>query len=174
MTIDAVCALLDYHYWARDRVLDAVAVLTDEQYTRDLGSSFPSIHATLVHIYPAEWVWHVRWEGQSPTALLAVDMFPDVSALRLAWVEHEGRMPTLVTSAGEAGLVRRFEYTLLSGMPGSSTFGQVVQHVVNHATYHRGQVTTMLRQLGAAPPRSMDLIQFWRERDSQATIGRIT
>ena len=116
-----------------------------------------------MHIYSAEWVWHVRWEGHSPTALLAVDMFPDVSALRLAWVEHEGRMRTLVTSAGEAGLVRRFEYTLLSGMPGSSTLGQVVQHVVNHATYHRGQVISLLRQMEYAVPET-DLIVYFYER----------
>jgi uncharacterized damage-inducible protein DinB len=41
---------------------------------------------------------------------------------------------------------------------------QMLQHVVNHSTYHRGQVTTMIRQLGAAPPQAMDLIAFYRER----------
>jgi uncharacterized damage-inducible protein DinB len=53
---------------------------------------------------------------------------------------------------------------LLNGTPGRSRIWHIVQHVVNHATYHRGQVTTMLRQLGAASPKSQDLILFYRER----------
>ena len=86
-----------------------------------------------------------------------------------AWVEHE-RLACTRSSRRRARSdpTRRFAYTLLSGAAGESTLQQMVQHVVNHATYHRGQVTTMLRQLGAAPPKSMDLIQFWREWE----IGR--
>jgi uncharacterized damage-inducible protein DinB len=164
MTIEDLRELIEYHYWARDRVLDAVTPLTPEQYDRHLSSSFPSIRATLVHTYSAEWVWHSRWEGRSPSAPLASDMFPDVPSLRLAWVEHEGRMRALLASLGDADLARRFDYTLISGAPGNSSLQQVVQHVVNHATYHRGQVTTMLRQIGARPPRSTDMIQFFRER----------
>ena len=52
-----ICSTISY--WARDRVLDAVAVLTPEQYTRDLGNSFKSIRDTLVHSYSAEWVWYI-------------------------------------------------------------------------------------------------------------------
>jgi uncharacterized damage-inducible protein DinB len=76
-------------------------------------------------------------------------------------------MYTFLASGGPEALTRRFAYTLLSGAAGVSTLPQMVQHVVNHATYHRGQATTMLRQLGAAPPKSMDLIQFWREWESR-------
>ena len=55
------------------------------------------------------------------------------------------------------------EYRLLSGQPAANRAWHIVQHLVNHATYHRGQVTTMLRQLGAAPPEALDLIAFYRE-----------
>ena len=65
---------------------------------------------------------------------------------------------------GDAGVTRVFEYKLLNGQPGKSSFWQMLQHVVNHGSYHRGQVTTMLRQLGAAPAKSTDLITFYRER----------
>ena len=68
--------LLDYHYWARDRVLDAAEKLTPEQFTRDLGSSFKSVRDTLVHTYAAEWAWHSRWHGVSPTSLLPPDRLP--------------------------------------------------------------------------------------------------
>ena len=156
--------LLDYHYWARDRLLNAVERLTPDQLTRDMGSSFRSIRDTLTHIYFAEWAWHLRWVGRSPTAPLPPDMFPDVAALRKEWSDHELKMRALLDGLGEDGIHRVITYNLISGQPGASIFWHMLQHVINHASYHRGQVTTMLRQLGVDPPKSMDLIAFYRER----------
>jgi uncharacterized damage-inducible protein DinB len=154
--------LLDYHYWARDRLLAAVEPLTPEQFNRDLGSSFKSVRETVVHTYAAEWAWHSRWRGQSPATLMTSDAFPDVAAIRTVWADHETKMRAFLEELGEDGLARVFEYKLLSGHPGSSPFWQMLQHVVNHASYHRGQVTTMLRQLGAQPAKPMDMIAFYR------------
>jgi uncharacterized damage-inducible protein DinB len=156
--------LVDYHYWARDRVLDAVETLAPEQFTRDLGSSFKSVRETLVHTYSAEWAWHSRWRGVSPTSLLKADDYPDVQTIRAHWLDLEKNVCRFLTDLGEAGITRVIEYKLLSGQPGASPFWQMLQHMVNHASYHRGQVTTMLRQLGAAPAKSMDMIGFYRER----------
>jgi uncharacterized damage-inducible protein DinB len=164
VTLADLETLLDYHYWARDLVLDAAEPLTPEQFVRDLGSSFRSIRDTLAHTYSAEWVWYSRWQGISPTALLPPDQFPDVPSIRGVWSAHEGKVRAFLSGLGEERVNRVFEYRLLSGQPGSSTFCQILQHVVNHASYHRGQVTTMLRQLGAAPPKGMDLIAFYRSR----------
>ena len=72
-------------------------------------------------------------------------------------------MRAFLEDLGEAGIDRVFEFTLFSGQPGASPFWQMLQHIVNHASYHRGQVTTMLRQLGAQPPKSLDMIAFYRE-----------
>jgi uncharacterized damage-inducible protein DinB len=156
--------LLDYHYWARDRILDAVEPLAPEQLTRDMNNSFRSIRDTLVHTYAAEWAWYARWTGESPTALLAPDTFSDLATIRNQWKEHETRMRALLDELGEEGIDRRIDYKLLNGQASTSVFWHMLQHVVNHATYHRGQVTTMLRQLGATPPKAMDLIAFYRER----------
>ena len=164
MTVQDLRTLLDYHYWARDRMLDAVQRLTPDEYSRDMKSSFRSVRETVVHIYFAEWAWHSRWVGHSPTARLSADLFPDVPAIRATWIEHEAKMRGFLESLGEAGVSRQIDYKMISGEPGRSVFWHMLQHVVNHASYHRGQVTTMLRQLGAAPPRSMDLIGFYRER----------
>src|SRR2546422_11642510 len=109
MTIEDLRLLLDYHYWARDRLLDAVEALTPEQFTRDMGSSFRSIRDTLAHIYAAEWAWHSRWVGKSPTALLPSDMFPDVASLRATWTDHEAKMRAFLEGLGEAGIARVFE-----------------------------------------------------------------
>ena len=164
MTLQDLRTMLDYHYWARDRLLDALEAVAPEQLTRDLGSSFKSIHETIVHTYSAEWAWHSRWQGTSPTALLPADQFPDLAAVRSAWIELEAKLRTFVDGLGENGVERVFEYKLLSGQAGATPFWQMLQHVVNHASYHRGQVTTMLRQLGAAPAKPMDMIAFYRTR----------
>jgi uncharacterized damage-inducible protein DinB len=165
MNLQDLRTMLDYHYWARDRLLDALEPLTPDQLNRDLGSSFKSIRETLVHTYAAEWAWHARWLGNSPTALLPADQFPDVAAVRRVWSQHERNMRAFLDGLGEDGVSRVFEYKLLSGQAGASPLWQMLQHVVNHASYHRGQVTTMLRQLGAKPAKPMDMIAYYRIKD---------
>src|SRR5262245_46772859 len=162
MHLQDLRTLLDYHYWARDRLLDAIEPLTPEQFTRDLGSSFKSVRDTVAHLYAAEWAWYMRWQGQAPTALLPAAQFPDVAALRAAWTAHETNMRGYVDALGEDGAARIIDYTLLSGAAGSTPLWQMLQHVVNHASYHRGQITTLLRQIGARPPKPMDMIAFYR------------
>jgi uncharacterized damage-inducible protein DinB len=164
MTIEDIRTLLDYHYWARDRLLAALDPLTDEQFTRDMGSSFKSIHDTIVHVFAAEWAWHSRWNGVSPTALSQAGELADIATLRARWTELEQQVRGYVDAAGEEGLSRVYDYKLLSGVASRSPLWQMVHHVVNHASYHRGQVTTMLRQIGAPPAKSLDLIAFYRER----------
>ena len=145
-------------------MLDAVEPLSAEQYTRDLGNSFKSVRDTLVHVYSAEWIWHARWVGGSPTAPLRFEDYPDLATLRAAWLPLEAQYRALLAAETAESVARVLDYRLLNGQPGRSTFWHMVQHVVNHGTYHRGQVTTMLRQLGAAPPKALDLIAYYRER----------
>ncbi len=159
--------LLDYHYWARDRVLDAAERLSQDQFTQVIVSSFPSVRDTLVHIYSADWIWLRRWHGESPTALLSPEPFHDVASVRTAWTELEAATRRHVGGLDDADFNKVTDYRLLSGTPGSSQFWQMLQHVVNHGTYHRGQIVTMLRQLGAPPPKPMDLIAFYREAPPQ-------
>jgi uncharacterized damage-inducible protein DinB len=166
MNCETLLTLLDYHYWARDRVLDAVERLTPEQLTRDLGNSFPSVRDTLVHLFSAEWVWCARWQGESPQTMLDPAAFPDVASIRAAWHEHEQKVRAILAQLGENGITRAIEYKTFNGVAQAQPFWQMLQHVVNHGSYHRGQVTTLLRQLGAAPPQSLDLIAFYRERSA--------
>ncbi len=158
-----VRTLIDYHYWARDRMLEAVGALDPQQFTRELGGSFRSVRDTLAHTYGAEWIWYARWHGEAPDALPTPEMFPTFASIREAWLDHETRMRAFVEGLDDHGLERVLSYTLLSGQPGASVMWHMIQHMVNHASYHRGQVTTLLRQLGAAPPKSTDLITYYRE-----------
>jgi uncharacterized damage-inducible protein DinB len=162
MTLQDLQTLVDYHYWARDRLLAALEPLTPEQYNRDLANSFRSIRETVTHVYAAEWAWYERWKGQSPTALLPADRFADLAALHKAWTDQERNLRGYIDRLGDGGVSRIIEYKLLSGQAGASPVWQMVQHVVNHASYHRGQITTMLRQIGAEPPKPMDLIAYYQ------------
>ena len=164
MNLQDLRTLLDYHYWARDRMLDAVQLLAPEQFTRDMNSSFTSVRDTLAHTYFAEWAWHSRWLGHSPSKGREPTEFADMASLRAAWRELEAEVRAFFGGLGEGDVEREMEYRLLDGRPGKSRVWQMVQHVVNHATYHRGQVTTLLRQLGARPPQEMDLDAFYWER----------
>ena len=162
MTSDYPRVLIDFHYWARDRVIAAVEALSAEQYARPMGNSFSSVRDTLNHTYGAEWIWYSRWNGESPTGFPTEDL-PDPATLRARWSDLEGKVRAYLGAAGPEGLSRALDYRLLSGKSGTSTLWEMVVHVVNHATYHRGQVTTLLRQLGAAPAASTDMITYFRE-----------
>jgi uncharacterized damage-inducible protein DinB len=163
MTPQEIQTLVDYHYWATHRLLTVVEPLSPEQFTRDLGNSFRSVRDTLSHLQAAEWVWLSRLQGESPASFPPHERFQDVGAVRAGWAVTEAGWRALVSTLDAAGLDRVHEYRLMNGQPGSTPVSQIIQHVVNHATYHRGQVTTMLRQLGAAPAQSLDMIAFFRE-----------
>jgi uncharacterized damage-inducible protein DinB len=167
MTIAELRQLLEYHYWARDRLLDAAELLSPGDFTRDLQSSFRSVRDTLVHLCQTEWIWHARWHGDSPTVRpYPPESIPDVQAVRRLWGDQEQRVRAFVDRLPDGDVDRLIEYRLMNGTAARSTVWQMLQHLVNHGSYHRGQVTTMLRQLGAAPPRSMDLVTFYRERSA--------
>ena len=171
MTPDYIRTLIHYNYWARDRTLASAEQLPPEQLTRSLGSSFGSVLDTLVHIHFAEWIWYQRWVGTSPAAGPDSSQLVSVAALRDAWLPLEERIRNFVESLGPAGLARVIDYKSMNGQPGTSAYWQMIVHVVNHGSYHRGQVATLLRQLGAKPAQSTDMIVFFREQ--AATAGPV-
>ncbi len=164
---DDIRTLFAYDAWANRRMLEACAALSPEQFTRDLGSSFRSVRDTLAHIMGAQWIWLERFRGRSPAALPGGDPYADLAALRARWTPLEGELLSYINGLSAADLERRFEYRDLKGNPHFFLLWQALQHLANHGTYHRGQVTTMLRQLGAKPVGT-DLIGFYRERAAQA------
>jgi len=164
MTFEDLQILVDYHYWARERLWAVVEALPDDQLRRPLGNSFSSIFDTMVHLYGADWIWRSRWEGVSPMALPAPASYADLTTLRAAWQDEEQRIRAILNRLGPDGISQPVEYQAWDGRRQAQPFWQMLQHLVNHGSYHRGQVTTMLRQVGAQPPKSMDLIAFYRER----------
>ena len=163
MSPDEIRQLYDYNSWANRRSLSAAEKLSSEQFTRPMGSSFSSVRDTLAHIYGAEWIWLERFQGRSPSALPNGNQFPDVPTLRETWIELEQRLLAFVGGVTKADLDRDLEYRTLNFGMYKNPLWQSMMHMVNHGTYHRGQVTTLLRQLGAQPIL-LDLIHFYRER----------
>ena len=155
--------LYEYDRWANARTLGAVEKLRDEQFRRDMSSSHRSIRDTLVHILSAERVWLARWKGGSPATHLDPSKFPSVAALGAAWEELERNMGVWLGSLTDERLQDMVSYATFGGQPQSQPLWQQMAHLANHSSYHRGQLATMLRQLGAEPVAT-DLILFFRER----------
>jgi len=166
MDIETLRTLFEFNSWADRRTLESCALLTSEQFTRDLKSSFPSVRATLVHIFGAEWLWLERWQGRMPTALPWAPSFPDIASVSARWAEVHRTLSEFVGGVSQEDANRSFEVRTTSGGLYTQPLWQMMQHLANHGTYHRGQVATMLRQLGAKP-QPTDLILFYREHAAQ-------
>lgn len=161
--VDEIRDLYRYNAWANRRILTAVEGLTPGEVDRDLGSSFPSILTTLAHMASAEWIWLRRWKGTSPRGIPGDWDLTTLQALSDRWGEVEAELREFVEALGPGDLARTLVYRNTAGVEFSAPLRQLLRHVVNHSTYHRGQVVTMLRQLGAQGV-STDLVQFHRER----------
>lgn len=142
-------ALYRYNSWANARVLDAAALVPETDFTRDLKSSHGSMRDTLVHIVWAEWIWLRRWKGDSPALVFPPSDFPNASSLRDRFRAVAAERSAFLSDLPVERLLQPLEYTNLKGETWRYLLWQQLHHVVNHSTYHRGQVTTMLRQLGA-------------------------
>ena len=168
MTVEDFRLLYAYNSWANHRALDSCASLSAEQFTRDLGSSYRSVRDTLAHIYGAEWLWLERWHGRIPNALPTPADFPDLESLRRRWAKQEQDLNAYIDSLTPSELERVIKYKNTKGVPFEGPIWPMLQHAVNHSSYHRGQIATLLRQLGAMPVAT-DLIAFYRERAAQAS-----
>ena len=141
--------LLAYNRWANAQILAAASRLTAEQLTRDLATSHHSVHGTLTHTLWAEWIWLMRCKGSSPKLVFDPADFPGLDSLRVKWTAVESEQQRLIDDQTDESLQTVISYTNTKGEQWKYPLGQVLQHVVNHSTYHRGQVITLLRQLGA-------------------------
>jgi uncharacterized damage-inducible protein DinB len=158
--------LFDYTEWANELAVGAAAQLSDDDLRRDVGISHRSIFGTLLHMAGAEWIWLERWHGRSPAgkeawSLWTPDSCSDLETLKQRWRDLIDRRAQFISELDEARLASDLSFKLLSGDPNSMPLVSQMQHVVNHATLHRGQVVGMIRQLGIAPP-STDLLFYLR------------
>lgn len=164
MTITDIKTLYEYNSWAKARLLQALDAMKEEDLHKDLKSSFPSIFATLLHIVSAENIWLQRFSGAESVKPLTKDDIPTYAALKTQWNETEASFGKLLAVLTEKQLSEVITFKNSKGEPVSQLRWQALQHLVNHESYHRGQITTMIRQLGGTPVNT-DLIGFYRMRN---------
>ena len=177
MTKDDIDLLYEYDRWANNRVLRATTVLSDEQFTRDLGGAFCSVRDTLVHIIGGEWIWLAYWREKNHYSSLVTDLrtrrdalfnpnaFPNAAAVQLKWAEVERDQVEFMNHVTTESLKKMLPFRTIE-----VRLAHLMQHLANHSTYHRGQVALMMRQLGAVPPAT-DFHVFLAEGPRAATAS---
>jgi uncharacterized damage-inducible protein DinB len=159
MSKDDIQLLYEYDRWANNRVLEEVAALSNEQFTRDLGGSFRSVRDTLLHIIAGEWGWLAYWKEPSASSIVLADLrkrrdalfnpeaYPNVAVVQSKWAEVEKEQAEFVNRVTDEALKKALPFRATQ-----VRLAHLMQHLANHSTYHRGQVAVMMRQLGAVPP----------------------
>jgi uncharacterized damage-inducible protein DinB len=156
--------LLEYNVWANHRLMRAAATVSVDDFKRDfLGASHGGLRGTLAHIMAAEWIWLERWKGVSPGRLPDEGEFPHVVALRDRWTLIEGHRAEWFHALREDDLAATVSYRNTEGVAYQAPLWALVQHVLNHSTYHRGQVSLLLRAAGARTVTT-DLVAWDRAR----------
>ena len=157
--------LFEFNSWANARTLQAVDSLSEELLYIDLKNSFGSIHGTLVHLCGAEDIWLQRMNGADPGVFMKKDIFPTYASVKTKWNDVNTGWEKYISNLTELELAKTLTFHNLKGEKVTQIVWQSLQHVVNHSTYHRGQITTMIRQSGVTPIGT-DLIAFYRLKNN--------
>lgn len=161
--------LYEFNAWAQRRIFAALATLPAEQYLRDLRSSHGGIHGTLCHIVWADELWLNRWLGKPSPAVAQGQDLASLADARARWEEVEAERGRFLAGLSDASLAQTLTVRPTRGGAYVHTYLETLEHTVDHASYHRGQIITMLRQLGVQPP-STGLILYYRERATGRAI----
>ena len=146
--------LARYDQWATTRLFEHVDALSEEEYRRDAGLFFKSVHGTLNHILVAEHgLWRPRFaDGVSPSLKLDAELEPDRTRLRERLLDGAAAWQPLIESWPEERFDGVLEYTSTDGVARRLPFSAALTHVFNHGTHHRGQITAAITAFGRACP----------------------
>jgi uncharacterized damage-inducible protein DinB len=166
MEIDPVLHLR-YMAWATQLTLDAAKKLSAEEYAKDRGSSHAGIKTTLAHMFMADTLWFSRIAGEPYAKISDIAIPSTLDELEREWIQLLGRWQKWVGQLMPNQFGIEVGYTNSEGIAYRTPLWQIVVHLVNHSTMHRGQVIAMMRQAGMTPPVT-DLIVFYRSLEKQA------
>jgi uncharacterized damage-inducible protein DinB len=165
MTQMEIQLLYEYDIWADRKLLEVIGMVNRDIYRKEVGSSFGGIHGTMVHILSADNIWLARWTGKTIPPLKPEDI-PTVEVLKKQWDAFHCEMNNFVRDLSQVTLDQSLPYTDFKGNTFSHPLCQQMQHKVNHSTYHRGQVVTLLRQQGEKVVNT-DFIQYIRQKETR-------
>ena len=166
---DDLSRLLRYTVWANHRAMRAAATLAVDDFKRDLGGSHGGVRGTLAHMMWTELVWLERLKGLPNPPRTDESEFADIVALRDRWSVLEQHRQAWLEALPAASVAEVIHYKTMEGVAFENPLWQIVQHMANHSTYHRGQLTSFYRQLGARPV-STDMIAWDREEAAKAKL----
>ncbi|MFY7653115.1 MAG: DinB family protein [Chitinophagaceae bacterium] len=152
-----------YNYWAHSTLIATLGKLTEKQWHKDLGSSFPTVYKTLLHMYQAEKLWWMRIQLIEPAQLSEKDIKPTTAYLMESLVLQAESWIIWLQKQNEQTFTDYFSYKNLKQQNFVQPFWEVQMHIFNHATFHRGQIITMLRQLGVQNVPATDFVVWTRE-----------
>ena len=147
-----------YDRWANLELLRTVSQVDPPAFRRPVGGSFPSVHRTLVHLLWAESLWLERWREGSFAASLEPEAFPTPDSLREGLERVHARQLHFLAGLPPSAADRVLSYVNFQGETWSYPLRAMVQHLVVHSAFHRGQVASQLRLLGAVPPHTDYLV----------------
>jgi uncharacterized damage-inducible protein DinB len=159
--------LYDYNSWANERVLDSLRPIGPDVFASNKQASHGSIRGIIAHIAAAEWIWLERWKGSSPVGLLPESEFEtlEIATQRLRKIDRD--LQEFTSQLTQADIDGSRPYTTTEGKAYSNVLSDMLVHLANHSSYHRGQIATLLRQLGVVP-QSTDFILFIRLKGQQS------
>lgn len=162
MTAQEARTHLRYSGWASRKVLDAALALSPEDRAKAMGVSHESVSKTLSHIYFADAIWYARIADPS-YPVPAHDALPGLDFVVEEWPQLQAKWEAWADAASDEDLAKQVPFkSRFVGNAGLPAW-QIVTHVVNHATLHRGQIVAMLRQLGVQPPSTDIVFYYWEQ-----------
>jgi uncharacterized damage-inducible protein DinB len=161
MTLQEIKTLHAYNAWATNLIIAALERLSPDQYNQDMKGSHGSIHATFVHLVGGEKIWRERFQG-NPQPFLSAQAHPTLGDVKAIWESNGYDIAKWIGTMSDKSMLETFSFKTAKGDTFTYKYVQAFQHIVNHSSYHRGQIVTMLRQLGVKPPTT-DLTLFFRE-----------
>ena len=169
VSADTLRSHIDYTVWASGLLLDTARQLSTEELNRDFQTSDKSVLGTLVHVFAADRVWLKRIHGQARSTFIAPED-RDFAKLQQAWPVLYQSWKDWAAGFSDAQALEDIAFRTLDGTPYQMPVWQIVLHVVNHGTHHRGAVAGFLRSMGKTPPK-LDLIFYYRTLAANAAAS---
>lgn len=165
---DHFALMAGYNAWANGRLYRMAGQLTDEQYRRNVGAYFESLQGTLNHLLVADRIWlrRLTGTGEAPKRLNEI-LYENLSELSAARRAEDERLIRFVESTTDEQLEGSAEYRTLDGSRQKQPLREVLAHLFNHQTHHRGQAHGILTTLGVKEPDSLDVLWMLRERSAR-------
>ena len=161
---DHFLEIVRYNLWANTKIIEMLSKMEESLVRKEVVNSFPSLQKTLFHLWDAQVVWFFRISGIPITYLPSSKLDEPLDEGFQNLLTHSKAWVTFLEKQPESFFSKICKYNTLSGDEEENTAVQIIHHCMNHSTYHRGQLITLAKQLGATEMVSTDFIFYLEEK----------